>query len=155
MYCHLCELNRTSEVFRLRKSRILRFLELDHVQNFLEFLARVEAGQNAFDTAGAHGFGGLHTFRIAPEPEIAEIAQLHDIPRGQLLRDGGQQGFQHSHRVRAGDGGDLRNPLRHLPQGFAPARFNGRVEFLGRGWIRRIAALDDIELHGHFSLLWS
>ena len=98
-----------------------RFLELNRIQNLLEFLARVETRQNAVNLAGTHGFGGIRAFRITPQPEIAEIAQLHNVPRRQFIGDGGQQGFQHSHCIGSGNGGNLRNALRHLPQSLTPA----------------------------------
>lgn len=128
-------------------------LKFHSCQHLLELLARVKARQKGRNLAGAHGFGGIRPLRSDLQPEIAEIAQFHNVPRRQFLRDDRQQGFQHRHCIRAGYGGNFRNPPRHLAQGSAPARCNGRVKLPWRLQIGRVPALDDIEFHCHFCLL--
>ena len=144
---HLEVLGKTSRSF-------LRLLELNRIQNLLEFLARDKARQNGVDLRSAHRLGGIRAFGIAFQPEIAEIAQFHNIPSRQFLRDDGQQGFQHRHCIHAGNSGNLCNLPCQLAHGLASAGFDGRIEFLGRFRIGRIPALYDIEFHGHGSLLW-
>ena len=138
---------------RFRKSSTLRLLEFDGVKDLLELSAGVETRQDASDHVAAHGIGFVGSFRSASQPEVAEVAQFHDVPFAQFLRDDIEQGFEHGHCVGAADGGDGADLPGQLAQGHPAAGLDGRVELLGGLGVAGIAPFHNVELDGHIFLL--
>jgi hypothetical protein len=74
-------------------------VEFDPVQDALEFLAWVEAGQNAADLVGAHVFGGIGAFTGCSQPEATEIAQFYDVALRQFGGDNGEGALDRCHHI--------------------------------------------------------
>jgi hypothetical protein len=86
-------------------------VELDHLQDALKLIARVEAGQDVADQVGANFLGDIHTFAGAPQPKAAEIAQFHDVALRQFGGDYGEEAFDCCHHIDRGQRGLLCRPL--------------------------------------------
>ena len=127
----------------------LILVEGDRVDDPFELPARVEARHHIRDLVGAHGLSGLGAFRSGAEPEAAEIAQLDDVPLGQLAGDDGQEAFDCGDHVHRAQGGHLGSQLGKLAGRHAPAGLDGRVELLGGSRVGRVPPLDDVKFDAH------
>ena len=130
--------------FGLRVRAFLVLAEGDANERAFEFPARVEAGHDAIDLAGADFFSSGRAFDVGTQPEAAKIAEFDDVAFGQFIRDDGQQAFDSSDHIGCGERGHLRSAFGKLAGADAAAGLDGRVELFGGFLIGRVAFFNDI-----------
>lgn len=128
--------------------------ELDLGERLFEAFPRVKARQQACDLVASYPGAVFHALGAKAQPEIAEVAQLHDVATRQLFGNDVEQGFYRSDHKRRAQGRPFACPFGKLVHAHSARRLEGGIVLLRRFAVARSAPFDDIEFDGHGQVLF-
>jgi hypothetical protein len=105
-------------------------LELDFGERLFEALPRVKAGEQACDLVTAYPGNVFHTLSTEAQPEITEVAKLHDVSLCQLIRNDVEQDLYGADHIGCAKRGHIACPFGKLAYAHSARRLEGGIILL-------------------------